>query len=533
MTLSMFLSTVLNMRHRFYFGLSFLFLTVSFQAQSYQAKENTPLSWQFIYSRLGFGPRPLEIKKLPPPTNQNYKNWLKQQMNPVLIQDSVVDSKVAALSSLHMTTEQRNKTYKFQPDLVEELGIKVEEGQNKKDLREIIKDKIGDSRFPSKMEDDIIDQRLIRAVESRRQLQEVLTYFWMNHFNIYIDKDRIRWSLADFEANAIRKNIFGNFKDMLLATAEHPAMLIYLDNRLSKKNKINENYAREIMELHTLGVDGGYSQNDVMELSRILTGWEIQDLKNNPEFKFNLKNHDTGLKKFLGVEFPEGSDQSEGLKAIEMLALHDKTAERIALKLCQFFVEDEPNPKLVSAVKRTFLTSHGDLKQTYLALFQNPLFLKSRLENKKIKSPLHFVASSIRALSGEVEPHSDLRKYLSKMSEQPYFCGPPTGYSMQNTAWVNAGSLVERLNFSLALTSNKINGVFVTLPNFPSAKDLGVNIQNVAANLGIQKLSKSTIQAISKELSGELLIMADGETRAIPMRKIVGLLLGSPEFQSR
>jgi uncharacterized protein (DUF1800 family) len=398
---------------------------------------------------------------------------------------------------------------------------------------------------PQRIVGELDASRVLRAVYSERQLQEVMVNFWENHFNVYAQKGADRWFLTSYDRDVIRPNALGNFRDLLEATAKSPAMLFYLDNFQSvtpnpqmpramlrrqmgdaagvgpmrpgglfggarmrdgeararrqaemarqqqqgqngqqrppqqrQKRGINENYARELMELHTMGVDGGYTQKDVQEVARAFTGWTIyqprgggiygddagQDSRAG-SFVFNPRMHDGGEKVVLGQKITAGG-MEDGEKVLDILVAQPATAKFIATKLCRFFVADNPSPALVSRVADAFHKSNGDIKTTLRAIFHSPEFNSPEARRAKIKTPFELVASALRTLGADVEVRPALIQWIAKMGEPLYGYIAPTGYPDTADYWVNTGALLERLNFSLALVSNRIPGVRVDLSRF-------------------------------------------------------------------
>jgi len=324
----------------------------------------------------------------------------------------------------------------------------------------------------------------------------------------------VRGFVGAFEREAIRPHVLGRFGDMLLAVARHPAMLFYLDNARSRRDAINENYAREIMELHTLGVDGGYTQKDVTELARVLTGWSIAMPRQGGGFVFRPRMHDSGAKTVLGVRLAAGGGIGEGEKMIRFLAHHPATAHHIATKLCQRLVSDDPPKALVDRVAKTFLASGGDLRKTVKAVIDSPEFWQPGVYRAKVKSPFEYVVSAIRAVDAKVVDARPVARALQQIGEPLYGAQPPTGYSDKAEAWENAGALMGRLNFALALAGNTLPGVrsdVGALVPEPSVDNLAIAL--TGANITDQ--TRATIKA-------------KGEQQ---VRTIAGLILGSPEFQ--
>lgn len=308
---------------------------------------------------------------------------------------------------------------------------------------------------------DLTSGKLLRAVYSDRQLEEVLVDFWYNHFNVFLEKGADRELVTAYERDAIRPHVLGKFKDLLVATAQSPAMLFYLDNwqsagptgsgRGGKRNQgLNENYGRELLELHTLGVDGGYTQQDVTEVARCFTGWTIRQPREGGDFFFNPRMHDRGVKHVLGKTInPAGMD--EGLQVLNLVARHPSTARFIATKLATRFVADDPPPALVEKMAQTFLGTDGDLRQVMRTMLAAPDFWQPTLFNAKLKSPLEFLVSTLRAAGDEVRNPQQLLNVMNQMGQPLYRKQEPTGYSNRGADWMNSSSLLARMNFATSL----------------------------------------------------------------------------------
>jgi uncharacterized protein (DUF1800 family) len=304
-------------------------------------------------------------------------------------------------------------------------------------------------------------QKLIRAVHSDSQLQEVMTNFWFNHFNVFWRKNADRWLTSGYEMQAIRPHVFGRFHDLLMATAKSPAMLVYLDNRLSSSIRgINENYARELMELHTLGVNGGYTQQDVQEVARALTGWSIQAPKRGGDFIFRPRMHEDGGKIVLGHKITAGGIR-DGETVIEILSKHSNTARFISTKLVRRFVADDPPESLVKQVAEIYRTTNGDIGQMIRAILTSREFNSPEAIRAKTKSPFEYTVSAIRSLDGSTDGGRPLAQLIARMGEPLYQCQPPTGYPDRGDHWMGTGAVLERLNFAVALTAGRIQGTSV------------------------------------------------------------------------
>ncbi len=323
--------------------------------------------------------------------------------------------------------------------------------------------------------DELVEAKLQRAIYSTRQLQEVLVDFWFNHFNVFVGKDQVRMLLPSYEREAIRPHVLGRFRDMLLATARHPAMLVYLDNYLSQVPPadigiapggarlpgLNENYGRELMELHTLGVGSGYTQEDVVNVARVFSGWTVYDVNRFGEYQFNPASHDRGEKMVLGHAFPRGGGESEGVEVINLLASHPATARFISRELAQRFVADVPPPALVDRMTETFRRTDGDLRAVMETMLLSKEFLSEGAWQAKVKSPLELVVSSLRALNAEVTDTAAIAQRIAALGQPLYGKVEPTGYPNTGEAWESAAGLLGRMNFAAALTAGEIPGATV------------------------------------------------------------------------
>jgi uncharacterized protein (DUF1800 family) len=322
---------------------------------------------------------------------------------------------------------------------------------------------------------ELIENKLQRAVYSPRQLEEVLVDFWLNHFNVYRDKNTVGMLLTSYERDAIRPHVLGRFRDLLLATARHPAMLSYLDNFQSRSapenaptplgalinpggpnQGLNENYGRELLELHTLGVNGGYTQADVINVARAFTGWTIFDPQRYGEFEFNPQMHDRAEKVILGQTFPRGGGEDEGVKIIDMLAAHPSTARFISRKLAQRFVADDPPQALVDRMAATFTKTGGDLRAVMETLLLSREFMSEGAWQAKVKTPFELVTSALRALDADVSDTTALAFRLSEMGMPLYARIDPKGYPNTADAWSGSAGLLARINFANALTAGLI-----------------------------------------------------------------------------
>jgi uncharacterized protein (DUF1800 family) len=403
--------------------------------------------------------------------------------------------------------------------------------------------------------EDLKEARVFRAVYSNRQLEEVLVDFWFNHFNVDATKNigmtpnLGHLLIGSYERDAIRPYVLGHFKDLLLATARHPAMLYYLDNwesvapdgfavgpyapRRGNFNGIpnsiipnglerlahglNENYGREVMELHTLGVKGGYTQNDVIAVARCFTGWTVRSPE-QPEFVFAPFMHDYGEKTVLGHKIPAGGGEQDGRAAIDILTHHPATAKFISLELARHFVADNPPQAMVDRMAATFLKTDGDLRAVMETMLRSPEFFSEGAWQARVRSPLDMAAGTIRAMGGEVTDAWSVVQKISDMGEPLYAKLEPTGYPDVAETWLSAAELTARMNFAAAVASGQVPGVTVDASRWQGM----ANAEIARALLG-REASKQTLDAIGDGLAGK---------NASPA-VVASLLLGSPDFERR
>jgi len=388
---------------------------------------------------------------------------------------------------------------------------------------------------------DLKEGKVFRAVYSARQLEEVLVDFWFNHFNVFEGKANDRQLLTSYEREAIRPHVFGKFKDLLLATARHPAMLMFLDNWESiapgvfdigpfagqpqalalqlqrQAHGLNENYGRELMELHTLGVDGGYTQKDVIAVARCFSGWTIKRPYENPEFVFAGFMHDPDEKEVLGHKIAAGGEQ-DGLQVIDILAHHPSTAKFISKKLAQRFVADDPPQPLIDRMALTFTKTDGDLRAVYQTMFSSPEFLSDGAWTAKMKSPLEMVVSAVRSLNADVTDAAALTQKIQELGEPLYGKVEPTGYSNTGESWMSTAGVLGRINFATALVSGQVPGVKID-----AALLEGKDVTAIAHELLSREPSPESREAMVKGLEGK---------ESTP-RFLAGVAISSPDFQRR
>ncbi len=432
-----------------------------------------------------------------------------------------------------------------------------------------------DSKRPQRIVAELSMAKVTRAIYSERQLQQVMDDFWFNHFNVFAGKGEDRYYLTSYERDVIQPHALGKFKDLVTSTAKSPAMLFYLDNFLSadpraaqrqaaeraarqqrrrggfggprpqansqkaKKNErgLNENYGRELMELHTLGVDGGYTQKDVAEVARCFTGWTIEKPRQYPNFKFDDKLHDPDPKMVLGKKIHAGG-MKDGEQVIDLLVHHPSTAKFISTKLARRFVSDTPPPALVNRMAETFQSSDGDIRAVLKTMIWSPEFWSREAYRAKIKTPFELVVSAVRALGTDVDTPMPLVQWVGRIGEPLYQCQPPTGYSDKADTWVNTGALLNRLNYSLALAGNKMRGARTDVASLlgvePSADPKAALDRAVQVFLGGQA-GPTTVETLEKQLDNPQVLQAklDDPRKQVDLGVVAGLVLGAPEFQRR
>jgi uncharacterized protein (DUF1800 family) len=429
-----------------------------------------------LLNRITFGPRPGDVERV---REIGLDKYIDQQFHPERIDDSATEARLSGLPSLKMSIREIMQKYPQPQRLAREMGMRPDgnDPNNNEGMRRRIRAYYDEKGLqpPQKLLQELQSQKIIRAVHSERQLQEVMTDFWFNHFNVFWGKGADRWLTTDFEMNAIRPHALGRFKDLLIATTKSPAMLFYLDNYLSsspaatpgrgarnRKPGINENYARELLELHTMGVDGGYTQKDVQEVARAFTGWTIDGARRGGEFLFRPGMHDNGEKIVLGHRVTAGG-MEDALAVLDIIAGSPSTAEFISSKLVRRFVSDNPPEALVKRVAGVYLKTGGDIREMLRAILSSDEFYASDALAVKTKTPLEYVASAIRALNGSTHAGPALLQTLARMGQPLYQSQPPTGFPDRGDYWLSNGAIVERLNFAVALTANRIPGTTITL----------------------------------------------------------------------
>ena len=542
-----------------------------------------------VLNRIGFGARPGDVERV---RKMGLEQYIERQLHPERIDDASVSVRLAGLDTITLSSREISERFE-QPMLEARRERRQDAAAN------------ADPNAPRERPDpvqmqirqqgngvlvELGEQKLVRAIYSERQLQEVLADFWFNHFNVDARKGRDRFLLTEYERESIRPHVLGTFRELLGATAKSPAMLFYLDNWLSadpdgphappgrqagfgrqpafggrgrgrfvmpmptgqppqqaqgqnnRRNGLNENYARELMELHTLGVDGGYTQKDVTEVARAFTGWTIDNPRQGGAFRFEPRIHDEGEKTILGHTITAGG-VSDGERVLDVLAAHPSTARFISTKLARRFVSDEPPSALVDRMAARFKETGGDLRGVMATMLASPEFFAPDAYRAKVKTPFEFVVSAVRATGADVTNARPLVRSLDDLGMPLYRCQPPTGYKDSADAWTNTGALVGRMNFALTLASGRMPppaGRGVAQDSIPArgrgvAQDFGPAGRDGrgfvdASPAAVTTWAASVQAALAHDLS---------ETTRATMAKAAGaqervaLVLGSPEFQRR
>jgi uncharacterized protein (DUF1800 family) len=498
-------------------------------------------------NRLGYGPRPGEVEKV---AREGVDAWIARQLAPETIADPACAAVTARFKTQAMSAEALWKAYP--------------QGERRRILGFFGKDD-----RPRRIVEEAAAAKFVRAANCEAQLAEVMTDFWFNHFNVDARKGPLKWLFMPYERDVIRPRAMGRFRDLLGAVAHSPAMLVYLDNAQStvdaryapddmqddiermeekmaerggKRAKLglNENYARELLELHTLGVNSGYSQGDVTQLARVLTGWSVR--RPNPRkagefgFQFKPRMHDPGPKTVLGKAFA-GKGEEEGEAALDLLARHPATAAFIATKLCRRFVADDPSPALVARVARRFTESGGDVRAVLKTLFADPEFRSASALRAKVKTPFEYAASLLRATNAEVRDPLQAARALVRLGQPPYLCEPPTGWPDRADAWVSAGGLLERMKAANMVTRGGPKAPVAADPAVvrPEAGEPEAALAALTDSLLGGAVSARTRQALERRLADPEVSRSrfDDRPRPADARLLAVLVLGTGEFQRR
>jgi uncharacterized protein (DUF1800 family) len=557
-----------------------------------------------LLSRFTYGAVPGQVDAV---AQMGLENWFAQQLAAQLPDDSL-EQVLGQYDALELSNQEVAETY---PRNGQVIRMAVRDGVVDKDsvktdraaYRSVIQNYMQQKGLKREQElfRQFFCQKVLRAAYSQNQLQEVMTDFWFNHFNVSITKNDCAEFIPAYERDVIRPNALGKFNELLLKTAKSPAMLYYLDNFMSsgpleagkpqpvvmdsavqqfrKSRGINENYAREVMELHTLGVDGGYTQQDVTQAARVLTGWGVYPMGeyakgggmavlkrfsdqqiasrgfvHEGDFFFNSNRHDKEEKTVLGHVFPAGGGYEEGVELLGMLAQHPSTARFISRKLAVRFVSDEPPVTLIDKMTKTFLDKNGDIRQVLLTMVEAPEFWNAQALREKTKSPFELAIGSVRSLHATILQPIQLYNWVTRMGEKKYYYQAPTGYPDKGAYWINTGSLLNRMNFGLALAAGRIPGVNVDLlalnsghePESAQAalmiygklilpeRDLDATVKRLTPMLNEPGIAQK-VDAASAGVEGTVRGAASGDmvSNDPMLAQVVGIIIGSPEYQRR
>lgn len=538
-------------------------------------------------NRLAFGPLPGQVEEV---AAGGVMRWIERQLAPATGPDRALIQRERQFDVLRRSPDDLARDFaELRQQLVRARADAARQsngGSSPDQRREQLKGQNAGAEL-RRLGAELQQLAVVRATTAERQLDEVMVDFWVNHFNIFIGKSLDRVLLPDFVEHTIRPNAMGRFEDLLIATAKSPAMLVYLDNaesvapgavpprlarlergrdaapaplagrgapgrRLRGRNGgaggrmerarldsimrsirerlpkgINENYARELLELHTLGVDGGYSQDDVINVARILTGWSVKRPAEGAGFQFNDWAHDRGAKTVLGVEFPAGHGEDEGMRLLRLLAGHPSTMHHISGKLCQRFVSDTPPDGCIDDAVRAWKRTGGDIRAVVSAIVHSPDFWARPNRRTKVKTPLEFVASAVRAVGGEPDSTMRLAQVVARLGQPLFQHVAPNGYPERDEDWVSSGALLNRMNVAMALASGRLPGVMVDLDRIlPATADHDTLVAAIDRRLLGGTMSERTRRVIRDQLED---LRDPAQARALA----VGLALGGPEFQQQ
>jgi len=461
-----------------------------------------------VLNRLAFGPTDGQVEQV---VQTGWRDWVEAQFAAAEQPQPPPDlqHRLADYPSLQMSMAQAYRAYRPPSD----LKPTDPRAQRRLELQK--------QRLRIALQEELRDAVLIRAVHSPNQLQEVIVNFWRNHFNV--DHDKCPYWANHYAQQVLRAHAFGRFEDLLMASAQHPAMLVYLDNHVSRKDHLNENYARELMELHTLGVDNGYTQSDVEALARVLTGWtcfwRYDDGVEHWRFVFRPEHHDDQPARVMDLRLDGRGGVADGERVIRYLAHHEHTADFIADKLCRYLVADDPPAPLVRHVAAVFRATGGDLKQVYRAIIFSDEFMDERYFGGKYKTPFEFVVSALRAVDAQVGQCKRIHEALEAMAQPIYQCAEPTGYDDAAEAWSDPGAAVYRWDFALRLSGGRLIGTNMAPPRLHAWQSGDAD----APQRMVRDLLPGGIGAVT----------AAAIAQTDDVRRRVGLILASPEFQQQ
>lgn len=501
-------------------------------------------------SRLAFGPRPGDVDRV---AAEGVLPWIERQLAPERVPDDALRARERGFAVLRTGADDLAR--QFTAARRDALARQREAGPGGPMADSARRPaRAGPATELRRLSAQVQQLVVVRAVVSERQLYEVIVDFWTNHFNVFYAKGPVRYLLPSYIEETIRPHALGRFEDLLVATARSPAMLAYLDNALSvapdarppiparamrrmsaeqreqltqrMPRGINENYARELLELHTLGVDGGYTQADVIDVARILTGWGIERPQQGAGFEFRDWAHDRGAKTVLGETFPAGGGMDEGIRLLRLLARHHATMHHVSRKLCARLVADDPPNGCVDAAVGAWHRSNGDMRAVVRAIVHSPDFWAAAARHSKIKSPLEFVVSAVRAAGAVPDTTPRLAQLVGRLGQPLYLQPAPTGWPERQEDWVNSGALLNRMNAAVALAAGRLPGAPVDLAATLPGGDHAQLVAEVDRQILSGAMSERTRAAILDQLRG---VADPAQARVLA----VGLAIGGPEFQKQ
>ncbi len=525
-----------------------------------------------VLNRLAFGASPGDFAEV---RTLGVDRWIALQLEPERIPDPAVAELVRRYATLRLEPRDLVRSYPT-PMVAAAMSRRRGDSLSREEQRDA---REGYARIAAELQ----SARVARALVTERQLQEVMVDFWLNHFSVFIGKGPMRYYIGDFEQNVIRPNALGSFGELLSDVARSPAMLYYLDNVQSaadsgrptlanegrggiqrprrrpmspqpprqpsqprRRRGLNENYARELLELHTLGVDGGYTQADVIDVARAFTGWSIDDPRRGGTFIFRPAVHDAGPKTILGTRLPSGRGIEDGEQVLDLLARHPSTAQFIATKLAGRFVSDSPPPALVDRAAATFTRTNGNIRETVRTIVTSPEFFSRAAYRAKVKSPFETVVSSLRALGAAADTTARTAQLVARLGQPVYGRQSPDGWPEKGDAWMNTGAILNRINFGMALAGGRVPGVrlrawaaYDSLRAAPPAQQVDAVVAlllggDVSTDTRAVLLSGDHPFLGAAAEANSLIEPARARPSRLPgLAQTVGLALGSPEFQRR
>ncbi len=549
-------------------------------------------------NRLAYGPRTGDVARV---EQMGLEKWIDQQLDPDSIDDSALDERLGKYPTLAMSSQQLLEEFPPPAQAAKQAGETKEDykQQMQEKRRDAMSDvaetgngnvdkgqeALAKIQGPGRIIAELSMAKVDRAVYSNRQLEAVMEDFWFNHFNVFAGKGADRWLLTSYVRDTIRPHTMGKFQDLLTATAKSPAMLFFLDNWLSvdptafkehqeevaerraryqgmfgggfggfgvgaqgapggqqrpkqqEDRGLNENYGREVMELHTVGVDAGYTQQDVIEMAECLTGWTVKEPRRDPEFVFKPEFHAEGKKVVMGHTFDYGGEK-DGEEALAMLAKDPHTAKFISTEVARHFVSDTPPPALVARMTKSYESSGGDIRTVLKTMIYSPEFWSKETYRAKVKTPFELVGSTARALDADVTVSLPLAVWVGRMGEPLFLCQPPTGYSDKASTWVNTGALLNRLNFALGFATDHMAGANVDLADMfgeDASKDPEMALSRSLDLFLDGQVAATTRQTLEARLNDPQILQArlDDPVKQVNEGLLSGLVLGTPEFQRR